>query len=909
MQYDGSILINTEILTGGMEKGFELIKDEMSTVGITARKVGKEIELSFSKMDVSKPIANAAAKIQQLERSLSAVTTDYKMAVAEDDDRTAERMAAKRVAIYDKLEAAREKLAIEIQAAVEKEAAAEEKAAARAARAAEKEAEAKQRAFRKQFDDLGRPARRFNSRLREIVSGAFVFNVIIAGLRSVTSYFGTALMANDEFSSSLSQLKGSLMVAFQPILEFAIPVLTQLIQWLNVAVRALARYYSALLGKSYSEMKKNAQSLNNQAGAIENVGEAAKEAEKYLAGFDEINRMMSQEDYSSGTGGNGTSINAPTFDDVEIPSEWETAIDKLAMRIKDIFFEWDDLNPEIITEKLLTALTTVAGGLIGFALGGPKGALIGMVVGAGLGVVLSTIIFDGDGKLNTQELLQMLISVLGVVGGGLIGFAIGGPAGALIGATIGVGLTALLEKMTFDEDGTLSAKELEESLLSVLLVLGGAGIGFALGGPAGALFGATIGLGISFSLLKLDVAQSEGTITSEELINSLLSVLTVIGGTAVGFMVGGPAGAAIGALVGLGVSFAVLGTSFESVQKEYDGLNKKVGQWSRETTKTTESEFIEPSKASFNDLTSTMSRNIYDTKNSVIDEMSLAAAGVDTTFFSPVTKWSTQLAERISRNNQVTSNRTVADWELAARQTESGYVIPMQTQFEKTATWISAKFTSAKDKITDTWKGLPNWFKENITGPITEFFNELTEGLTTGFNKTADSVTGAIEDLGNVFNRVVSSISDAIADMISQFNKISGWLSSKRSGSTNTYGSSASRDTSAYWDSVSTYALTPEIPMLARGAVIPPNHKFLAVLGDQRSGTNIEAPLATIQEAVALVMEDVIQSNLAGHEATVALLQQILEAVLGIELDGETLSRAVNNYNRKMIMVRGGEFD
>ena len=33
---------------------------------------------------------------------------------------------------------------------------------------------------------------------------------------------------------------------------------------------------------------------------------------------------------------------------------------------------------------------------------------------------------------------------------------------------------------------------------------------------------------------------------------------------------------------------------------------------------------------------------------------------------------------------------------------------------------------------------------------------------------------------------------------------------------------------------------------LAQGAVIPPNREFLAVLGDQRSGPNIEAPLSTI---------------------------------------------------------------
>lgn len=44
------------------------------------------------------------------------------------------------------------------------------------------------------------------------------------------------------------------------------------------------------------------------------------------------------------------------------------------------------------------------------------------------------------------------------------------------------------------------------------------------------------------------------------------------------------------------------------------------------------------------------------------------------------------------------------------------------------------------------------------------------------------------------------------------------------------------------------------IPELAKGAVIPPNNPFLAVLGDQQSGTNIEAPLNTIKQALIEAM-------------------------------------------------------
>lgn len=41
----------------------------------------------------------------------------------------------------------------------------------------------------------------------------------------------------------------------------------------------------------------------------------------------------------------------------------------------------------------------------------------------------------------------------------------------------------------------------------------------------------------------------------------------------------------------------------------------------------------------------------------------------------------------------------------------------------------------------------------------------------------------------------------------------------------------------------------PQIPYLATGAVIPPNNPYLAVVGDQRHGTNIETPLETMLDA------------------------------------------------------------
>lgn len=72
------------------------------------------------------------------------------------------------------------------------------------------------------------------------------------------------------------------------------------------------------------------------------------------------------------------------------------------------------------------------------------------------------------------------------------------------------------------------------------------------------------------------------------------------------------------------------------------------------------------------------------------------------------------------------------------------------------------------------------------------------------------------------------------------------------------------------------------IPRLAQGAVIPPNKQFMAMLGDQKSGTNIEAPLDTIKQALTEVLADrstnggtqEIVLNLDGREILKAIVKQ-----------------------------------
>lgn len=82
----------------------------------------------------------------------------------------------------------------------------------------------------------------------------------------------------------------------------------------------------------------------------------------------------------------------------------------------------------------------------------------------------------------------------------------------------------------------------------------------------------------------------------------------------------------------------------------------------------------------------------------------------------------------------------------------------------------------------------------------------------------------------------------------------------------------------------------PKIPKLAQGAVIPPNREFLAVLGDQKHGTNIEAPLQTIVDAFNIALAQ--NGNVGGNTEVV------------LEIDGREFGRAVveqgNRENRRI---------
>lgn len=151
---------------------------------------------------------------------------------------------------------------------------------------------------------------KFTDRVKKLAKRVFVFTVITSALRSVKNWMVGVVQKNAEANAAMAQLRGALLTLAQPLAEIIIPLFTALVKLLTRVVSTIAQMIAYITGKPISAMKSNAEALNNQADAIDNVGSAAKNASKYLAGFDELNVMDSGDSGGGSSGGGGSTPGA-----------------------------------------------------------------------------------------------------------------------------------------------------------------------------------------------------------------------------------------------------------------------------------------------------------------------------------------------------------------------------------------------------------------------------------------------------------------------------------------------------------------------------------------------------------------------------------------------------------------------
>lgn len=148
--------------------------------------------------------------------------------------------------------------------------------------------------------------------------------------------------------------------------------------------------------------------------------------------------------------------------------------------------------------------------------------------------------------------------------------------------------------------------------------------------------------------------------------------------------------------------------------------------------------------------------------------------------------------------------------------------------------WDNVK-SSAYQKWTAIWSTVGNLvekIKNGIVGKFTSAKNKVVDI----FGGIRDTIRNILNKVIGIVNRAIGTVNSAIGGIESAFS-FGPWEVPTPFGK-KTIGFSA------------TFPRVPTVPYLAKGAVIPPRSEFLAVLGDQKQGNNIETPEALLRKIV-----------------------------------------------------------
>ena len=191
------------------------------------------------------------------------------------------------------------------------------------------------------------------------------------GLDNMVQFSSGTNAAMSSMMSALTQLKNSLGAAFAPIIETVAPMISSFIQMLANAINSVNAFISSLLGRStYTKaiavQQDYAKSLNKTASAASNAGkatkEAAKEAEGFLAGFDEIQKLNKEAESSGGSGSGSGSGGGGGASGLTPSMMFETA------QIDGIISDWAEMFKDAWENADFTEIGGIIGGKIRDAL-------------------------------------------------------------------------------------------------------------------------------------------------------------------------------------------------------------------------------------------------------------------------------------------------------------------------------------------------------------------------------------------------------------------------------------------------------------------------------------------------------------------------------------------------------------
>lgn len=259
---------------------------------------------------------------------------------------------------------------------------------------------------------------------------------------------------------------------------------------------------------------------------------------------------------------------------------------------------------------------------------------------------------------------------------------------------------------------------------------------------------------------------------------------------------------------------------------------------------------------------------------------------------------------------------TVANW-------VNTYVIqPVVNFFRNLWSGITNAASACWNGIVSVWKVVSGWFNDKIIKPVKDFFVGMWDGLKNGAKNAWEGIKSIFSSVASFFGNIFGNAWNAVKNIFSVggkiFDGIKDGIVTAFKAVVNTIIKGINTVVRLPFDGLngilntlqglsilgvqpfgwlSWRAPVPQIPYLAKGAVLPANNPFLAVVGDQKHGTNVEAPLATIQEAVANVIKSFAYNIIALQRESLRVLTDTNNELGYIAHNG--FVKSANVYNNR----------
>lgn len=677
---------------------------------------------------------------------------------------------------------------------------------------------------------------KFRNRLMSIVSGALVFNLISAGLRKITEWMGSAALSSATLRAALGNLQGAASTAAAPLLQAILPALTAIANAAATAFYYIAQLVSFLTGKSIGASQSAAKAMSKYAKAAKSAGSAADGA---LAKFDEL-------DVLDKNSGGGAGAITPNYDfNTDNPF-----LDEILQAIKD--GDWYGVG-QLIGEKLRDSLnaipwpdiqdkarawaTNIANCINGFIEVPGLWEAIGHTVAQGLNTAL----------IFADTLMQ-------------------GIHWDSLGAGIARGLTTAVAEL----DWPLLGRVLTDGMRAAILTL----YSFVQTYTGWADLGNSIAACINSAIANIPWMEA-GLGLSGFVVGLLHTLIATVQGTD-WTALGQNIVSMVSAIDWVGL-FSAMGTLAIDVLQAINGILDQV-DWGAVGQKIMEC--IEA--VDWAGVLSQLGEIINNNWPLLLAILGAALLPQISTFILSTVLGAVLNALAVFIASVVAS---IGLWPLllvaavsvilaAIIETLRKHGDDIRAGVDKFGETIADIIRSAGEKVKEIWNGL--WLTVKLIGmqlweDITQGWNDFWANIGTALDSAVADIQQGWNDAWTAVSDFVSDIWEGITDTIeTAINGIIGLVNGMISaivdgvngviGVLNGFGFDVPE-----WaqDKLGVERVgfnidpitAPQIPYLAQGAVIPANHEFLAMLGDQTNGTNIEAPLATIQQALAEVME------------------------------------------------------